>query len=334
MPSVSNVGGGVMGRLEALGRLAFEPPKLEKQLTREQRDDSAAVRTYRYLRLGMIVIVSAMLASIVLTAREAGCFQNSISAYYYTPTGPIFVAGLTSVGVSLIVIKGSTWLEDVMLMLAGALAPIVVFVPTSVEDACNVRSSLVQPAQPSTSAQLNNLKALLVAGAVAWILGLIVLVAEREGMSRGSFRRRTALLVILAIGLAVAAAMVSSESLLRQHGWSAVAMFGILALVSIYDGARLVYLNRRDDKRTSRFWWGLASAYVVVGVAMIGAGIIQLTIDQEDWRHKTLVVEMIEIGLFAVIWTIQSIERWGRILDAQPRPTAESPAVDPRPQPV
>ncbi len=43
----------------------------------------------------------------------------------------MFTGGLVAIGVSLIAIKGSTDLEDVLLNLAGVLAPIVAFVPTT-----------------------------------------------------------------------------------------------------------------------------------------------------------------------------------------------------------
>jgi hypothetical protein len=65
--------------------------------------------------------------------------QESISAYYFTPTHSIFVGGLVAIGVALIAVKGSTDLEDALLNVAGVLAPIVAFVPTSpprADDVC------------------------------------------------------------------------------------------------------------------------------------------------------------------------------------------------------
>ncbi|MBA3654232.1 MAG: hypothetical protein H0W70_08560 [Actinobacteria bacterium] len=38
-----------------------------------------------------------------------GCWQTSISAYYYTPVRAVFVGALMAIGLSLIVIKGSPW---------------------------------------------------------------------------------------------------------------------------------------------------------------------------------------------------------------------------------
>src|SRR5262249_55555658 len=89
------------------------------------------VSTYRYLRLSIVVMVLALFVSVLIERFHVGCWQGSISAYYYTPAHAIFVGALVAIGVSLIAIKGSTDLEDVLLNVAGLLAPIVAFVPTT-----------------------------------------------------------------------------------------------------------------------------------------------------------------------------------------------------------
>ena len=83
------------------------------------------LKTYRYLRIGMIGAVFLLAASITIEAAQAGCLQNSISAYYYTPVRAIFVGTMVAVGLSLIVYKGRGWKEDLSLTLAGMLAPVV-----------------------------------------------------------------------------------------------------------------------------------------------------------------------------------------------------------------
>jgi len=90
-----------------------------------------AVKSYRYLRLSIVVVVLALMASVVIERSHVSCWQESISAYFYTPVQAVFVGALVAIGVSLIAIKGSTDREDVLLNLAGVLAPIVAFVPTS-----------------------------------------------------------------------------------------------------------------------------------------------------------------------------------------------------------
>src|SRR5688500_8603696 len=121
----------------------LEQPKTRPNRGPEERDDAAAVLTYRYLRLGMVVVVLTLLTSVFIERRNAGCWQGSLSAYYYSPARPIFVSGLIAIAVSLIVIKGSIVIEDMLLNLAGMLAPIVAFVPTTFEEQC-------VPGQPLT----------------------------------------------------------------------------------------------------------------------------------------------------------------------------------------
>src|SRR5205823_1232904 len=62
---------------------SFEKSKTGGQRTPNERDDAAALKTYRYLRLGMVVIVIGLLASMLIQQRNSGCWQGSISAYYY-----------------------------------------------------------------------------------------------------------------------------------------------------------------------------------------------------------------------------------------------------------
>jgi len=60
-----------------------------------------AIKSYRYLRLSIVVVVAALMASVLLEMFHAGCWQESISAYYYTPTHAIFVGGLVAIGISI-----------------------------------------------------------------------------------------------------------------------------------------------------------------------------------------------------------------------------------------
>ena len=54
-----------------------------------------------------------------------------------------------------------------------------------------------------------------------------------------------------------------------------------------------------------------------IAVAMsVAAGIIVKW--PEPWNHRILILEMVEIGLFASMWVVQSVERWGRIVTTKP----------------
>lgn len=89
------------------------------------------LRTYRYLRLGMVVLVILLGAAVTIESAQSGNLQDSISAYYYTPAHSVFVASLCAVGACLVIYRGRTDLGDVILNGAGFLAFVVAFVPTS-----------------------------------------------------------------------------------------------------------------------------------------------------------------------------------------------------------
>src|SRR4051812_8792439 len=90
---------------------------------------SYAVKSYRYLRLSIVIVLLALLCSVLLERSHAPCWEESISAYFYTPAHSMFIGALVALGVGLIALRGSTDVEDVLLNVAGVLAPIVAFVP-------------------------------------------------------------------------------------------------------------------------------------------------------------------------------------------------------------
>ena len=88
---------------------------------------------------------------------------------------PVLVGVLVSMGVCLIALKGNTDGEDLLMNLAGMLAPVVAFVPLGGAETCSSAPLLV-PDLPATVAV--TMPALFVTGfvVVAWTL----VVARRE----------------------------------------------------------------------------------------------------------------------------------------------------------
>ena len=138
-----------------------------------------AVKSYRYLRIALIVILLALICSVVLERINASCWEQSISAYYYTPVHSIFVGALVALGVCLIAIRGNTTAEDVLLNVAGVLAPIVAFVPTSrPQDTCTKNLFTGGDTLPYIN---NNLVALALALVAAVVIGAVtILRADKE----------------------------------------------------------------------------------------------------------------------------------------------------------
>lgn len=259
-----------------------------------------AVKTYRYLRLSIVVVVLSLLASVLIERVRAGCWQGSISAYYYTPAHAIFVGTLVALGVSLVAIKGSTDVEDVLLNVAGVLAPIVAFVPTAPP---SDRCAITPFGTPETAETFidNNVTALAVGGAVAIVAAFVA--ARIQG--KATLRRvdRPAM-----IGLAVAAVLLvggliwwssfRASFLQHAHGSAAVAMFTLVGAVMV--------LNARSAAQGYRQCYAVTAGLMVLGVAFALLG----KVVDGDWRHQILWLELLEIVPFGIYWAAQTLEHW------------------------
>jgi hypothetical protein len=293
-------------------------PSPGEKRSRPERDDAAAIKTYRYLRLGMVLIVLALTASLWREWRTAGCAQGSISAYYYASVGPLFVGGMVAIGVSLIVIKGATIVEDILLNVAGMLAPIVAFVPTTPEAAC-VPGQRPRRAPTALTADVlarvhNNVWALLVAGTAALLIGIVLYFKEQDEEKVAPPRQAR----LLALGfhaavVAVGWSLYASGTIVRLHGKAAIAMFVALGLAAVASGRSLQRIKEADDKPPH--WMLYKNVYYAIGASMAVFG-VAVGLWPGDWDHRTLVQELGEITLFVAMWLVQSFERWGRVISA------------------
>lgn len=286
-------------------------------------DDVATRKTYRYVRLGMIAAVFLLAASVILErVKVAGCWQPSISAYYYTPVRAVFVGTLLAIGLSLIVIKGSTGREDMCLNVAGMLAPVVALVPTSDHGTCWSIVPRELPTVPNASGDdpladwvianiHNNIEALIFAGLAGLALALITSgVLFRVGRRNGEYltvkqfvkkeeNRGTAVGLMSALVLLGAGALAyyhwgGFET--KAHGIAAGAMFAALALAAGFNALDCYRLQRR-----CYFW-----LYLTVALLMAVSALPLLV----DWEHKVLAVEIAEITWFAAFWLMQTGELW------------------------
>ncbi|HLM19149.1 MAG TPA: hypothetical protein VK549_15115 [Acidimicrobiia bacterium] len=290
------------------------------------QQDLAALKTYRYLRLGMLAVGATLAFAIgqEFAQPSVDCFLGSVSGYYYTPVHSIFIGGLVAIGAMLLVIKGRTVLEDASLSFAGVMAPIVAFLPTSddVQGVCRpvmLSAGRYEAANgsPVAAASINNnLHALLFTGYVALALLLIAYLIQRKRWNGvGSPPEYT---VGTWVGWAIGLGFVIAGTLLLKYGYSwvlegharaACAMFLALAVAALANG--IFGLTHEHTRKV--FAW----IYIVVGVLMVVSGIAFIVLHEQDRSllggHLVLVIEAIEIGLFMVFWATQTVERWNRI---------------------
>ncbi|MEV7428332.1 hypothetical protein AB0N29_01825 [Nocardioides sp. NPDC092400] len=309
-------------------------------------DPSAtAKRSYTYLRLGMAGVLLALAFSIGYeVVSEGGCWQRSISAYYYTASRAVFVGALVALALAMITVLGSTPAEDVGLNLAGLFAPVVAFVPTREFDNCSllvspatiraaeargdaIRTARAAAAETAEAAVVNNMVTylLVVAAALALLKLMPSLAARRDHDADPNWR--TTLRLSYGAGWAFCVAYAAWLTLAEDHfkRWahltSAISLFVCIVVVVVataydrtatrdVDEPTRVFLqslpNRLARALPSRY--GLIAAAMIIG--FLGCVVVRWA---TGWVHWFLVIEILMIALFAVFWIVQTLELWDRV---------------------
>lgn len=275
--------------------------------------NSAQVGTYRYLRLGIPLLVVLLGASLFhrIFLAEQDCWLGSISAYYYTAVRAVFVAALCAIGACLIIHRGNTDREDIALNLAGFLAFFVAFIPTPLsgpdpvstdtEAGCG-RSNVPTEAQLAAGID-NNIAALLVTSvvclAVAWWFW------SRSERDDRVFLRALLVATVLVAGLVLLFNV--DPGLLRRYGHlvAAVGLFLAIGVVVAMNAFTLPQLNPEGVAPPPR----IRNAYRVILALMIAAVVlIGVPALFNAFEHAVFWLEASEITLFAVFWLIQTFE--------------------------
>ncbi len=270
-----------------------------------------AIKTYRYLRIGMIGAVVLLAASIAIERSKVDCWQTSISAYYYTPVRAIFVGTMIAVGLSLIVYKGRSSWEDISLNFAGMFAPVVAVAPTTdVGDCWSIPPSPLPFNEDGSLAGWvvtnidNNFYALLIAGgvglAVAAGIAMVVNRSVRAPLAMGERGTRLSLAItglLLLFGWWLIQNWDDFNT--QAHGYAAVLMFVFLVCAVV---AKVIeHWKERDE---GRFW-----IYAAIAALMVLGGILIPT-TRVFGDHTVFALEAYEIAFFAIYWSVQTAENW------------------------
>jgi hypothetical protein len=332
--------------------------KVLSALAKDREGRGWAAMTYNYLRLGMVVAVFALAYSIIQEYREPGvnCALGSISGYWYTPVRPIFVGVMVAIGFALLVIKGRTAIEDMLLSLAGIMAPVVAFIPT--DDPLTVKEPEFPPVCEMAMADAkhyqaavedgfvpasinNNLHTFLYAGYTAIAIVAIALVIRRCCSKRPSTADVTTeepevthgewINLVLGLALAITGTILlwtNYEFVEGSHGLAAGVMFGLLGLAAISNWVLGIRRSRtcenEEDRKIEKRY---ACTYGFVGGLMLFPGALFIVYQEIfDWSflgpHAVLYIEALEIVLFVIFWVTQTAERWNQ--------TAVMPRIAPR----
>lgn len=267
------------------------------------------IKTYRYLRLAMVTMLALLAAGVVIErfSNPAGCFQPSISDYYYTPAQAVFVGALVTIGVCMIVLKGSTEWEDILLNLAGMLAPVVAFVPTPAGATC----SSVPNVAPDIPANVeNNIAALFVAGVVGVAtVAVLAWMARANSTSNWRSAHTIGMLVALVVLLGGFGWFHWGRQSFIDNAHYAAALPLFIAIIAV------AVINARESAREHT---GAMAArdvagnrYFLVATLLVVLPVLEWGVSKVvDTNHLVLWVEVTVLVLFAAFWLMQTEELW------------------------
>ena len=267
---------------------------------------SAVLDTYRYLRGGMPVMIVMLGAAVVIERLHATCWQTSISAYYFTSAHNVFIAALCAIGAMLIVYKGSSDTEDVLLNLAGILAFVVAVVPTSRPVLLCGSADLSIGGQSALPNVWAVVIALLGSRAASWWM------YRRTDTTRPHSTLGTVAVwgqrALLAAGLITLMAF-PSWFRANAHGIAAVAMFASIILTVVITAFTAGRQDAEKCPHRSRYQRIYQWISVIMGLTLVAAVVLHQVLD--GFNHAILVVEAAMIVEFAAYWVVQTIELWG-----------------------
>ena len=267
-----------------------------------------SIKTYRYLRMAMVAMIALLGAALVIewSKTDPHCLQTSISAYYYTPVRAIFVGSLITIGVCMVVLKGNTETEDILLNVAGLLAPAVALVPTPGRGTCHSVPVAIQDASANVA---NNMLALFIVGAPCLLLTAIFVIRDRIAHPD----RWTPMYVV---GLAVSALIFGggivwffadrSGFIGNAHYAAAIVMFVCIVAVVLLNAEQF-----RRKQRKHAVPHSPANRYSVIAVLMVVVPFAMFGWKKLfGWEHAVLWIEGTLIVLFALFWISQTQELW------------------------
>jgi hypothetical protein len=269
-------------------------------------DVSYQVRSYRYLRIGIVGLLVAIGSAVIYQRVQPNCSLSSVSAYFYTPARSVFVAGLVGLGVCMLALRGLNLAEDIFLNIGGIFAFLVAFVPTG------GGSGPCQDPDTRVSASVHdNITALLIVGIVAIAMAFILLGIGWNGLEK-THRWWALAEGIFALALWTATLIVItfylSWALSYVHYISAIS----LAVCIIAVAGANAYRHDEAPVRGSLLRTGMLSdpakflyTWIAAGMLVISLVLLVLAVT------GVITVYWVEIpvaGLFAIFWTAQTIQ--------------------------
>lgn len=271
-----------------------------------------AEQTYRDLRFGLFLLLGLLGVGILWqSAGDDGVLCGSISAYYYTPVGPILVGMLCAIGTALVVYRGAIAVENTALDVAGFLAMVVAFVPTG-RPVQLAGTDAVAGMTPGSCTQINVPSEAVIAGATGAAVPALILtggaaLAAAAWAGRGGRASRLpAGVAATALALALGCYLFARAAFdAWAHATAAFLLFACMIVV--------VAVNAHDAraKRAPRF--ALAYRLLAVGMVVGCIGFLVLTVTGVV-PGGVLWAEAVGIAGFGAFWLLQTVELRRRVV--------------------
>lgn len=272
------------------------------------------IYTYRYLRAAIVALLFMMLFSVGYAwfwqrlGTGQSCFLGSISAYYYTPARTVFVGSLCAIGVVLIVYKGHSPEEDVLLNFSGFMAFVVAMVPTVPDSLCGPSGFALSTSEIAMSVR-NNIWTLIVAAVIAAVAGTVL---KRRTVQQGGAAPPgpTTIWVSVACGAVLLFELVlflvlRERFIAMSHGIAAGTMVAGVIAVMVLSALGVDERHHGAATPYKRIYLGLA---VALGLMLGLIVVVALTVG--GLNHVVLVAEIVVIVVFGTYWVVQTKELW------------------------
>lgn len=259
-----------------------------------------AVKTWRYLRVAIVAVLVGLGVSVGYERLHThpGCFQTSISEYYYTPVQAVLVGALISIGVSMYCLKGQSDIEDVLLNLAGILAPVVALVPTPDTGTCATVLATTRDRNVNVG---NNVFALLTVGALALIFVALLVLRSPGGVPGRTHRLGYLATLLIWLTGTLTFGLARGLFLSMAHYTAAVTMFVFIIGVVLLNALRY---RDRCQAPSLRNRYSVIAVLMVLAVLIIGGSALL------GWDYAVITLESALIVLFAAFWVVQTHELW------------------------
>ncbi|WP_062318196.1 hypothetical protein [Demequina maris] len=274
------------------------------------------VRTYLYMRVAVAAMVLLLFVGLgVQIVHDGGDLRSLMSAYFYSPVQSIFVATLVAAGILAIAIRGRPGPENALLDIAGLLLPIVAAIPTPLKGdegaACPRREACV-PAKYLDLVDVT-VTSLAIVGLLGLVFAVFTLRARRWGdrFDRWGLAAAAALWVVFVPGFwgwwgeGV-------RGWILDLGHYAAAISAIAAMIAVaFLNARAsghTFSVARRPLRAAPVYRAIAWALAVVLALGAVIGVVELRRGSADTTPLVFWIEAAVLGLFAIFWTVQTLE--------------------------